>query len=97
LTDPAGTGYWRHRAFREQVTVFKQTIADFYTPKIHRRESFTAADLDRWPRFQFREEPARAWQTRITAGLAGILAFAAVLAAWARANLRPARLGAGEA
>jgi len=97
LTDLAGTGYWRHRAFREQVTAFKQTVADFYTPKIHRRETMTAADLDRWPRFQFREEPARAWQTRITASLGGIFALAAILVAWARANLRPARLAAGTA
>jgi ABC-2 type transport system permease protein len=93
LTDLAGTGYWRHRAFREQVTVFKQSVSDFYAPKVHRRENLTAADLERWPRFDFREEPARAWRTRVTASLCGKLAFAALLALVAVRLLRPTRLG----
>lgn len=93
LTDLAGTGYWRHRAFREQVTAFKQTVSGFYAPKVHRRENLTAADLERWPRFDFREEPARAWQTRVTASLCGKFAFAAFLALAAALALRPTRLG----
>lgn len=93
LTDLAGTGYWRHRGFREQVNAFKQTVADFYSPKIHRRESLTLADLDRLPRFQFREEPAALWLVRVGVGLAGMLALASALAVWAWRSLRPARLG----
>ena len=93
LTDLAGTGYWRHRAFRDQVTAFKKSVSDFYTPKIHKRETLTMADFERLPRFVFREEPTGAWMNRSGAGLAGMLAFAFVLAGLAMVNLRPARLG----
>ncbi len=93
LTDLAGTGYWRHRAFREQFSALKQTVADFYGPKIHRRELLTMAEYDRLPRFAFREEPAAAWLGRVGAGLAGMLALAGALGAWTWRNLRPARLG----
>ena len=93
LTDLAGTGYWRHRAFRDQVNAFKKSVADFYTPKIHRRESLTMADYERLPRFQFREESANAWLNRAGAGLGGVLALSAILGALAWRNLRPARLG----
>ena len=93
LTDLAGTGYWRHRAFRDQVTAFKKSVSDFYTPKIHKRETLTMADFERLPRFVFREEPTGAWMNRAGAGLAGMLAFAFVLAGLAMVNLRPARLG----
>ncbi len=94
LTDLAGTGYWRHRAFREQVNTFKKTVADFYTPKIHLRQTLTLADYERLPRFTFREEPAGDWLGRVGAGLAGMLALTAVLGAWTWRRLRPAQLGA---
>jgi len=93
LTDLAGTGYWRYRAFREQVESFKHEISDFFTPKIHRQESVTSADADNLPHFLFREDPDEVWLRRVVTSLAGILAFAAVLGAWAMWNLRPARLG----
>ena len=94
LTDLAGTGYWRHRAFREQVNAFKKSVADFYTPKIHKRETLTLADYERMPRFVYQEESSNAWMSRAVAGLAGMLALSAVLAALALMTLRPARLGA---
>ena len=94
LTDLAGTGYWRHRAFRDQVTAFKKSVADFYTPKIHKRETLTMADYERMPRFVYQEESSNAWMGRAGAGLAGMLAFAGLLGAWAAARLRPAKLGA---
>ena len=93
LTDLAGTGYWRHRAFREQVNTFKQTVADFYTPKIHRRENVTMADYAKLPRFAFREEPASNWLGRAVTGLAGMCALSGALGVWAWRRLRPARLG----
>jgi len=93
LTDLAGTGYWRYRAFREQVNAFKQTVADFYTPKIHRRELLTMADYERLPRFSFREEPAGKWLGRAAVGLAGMLALTGALGAWAWRRLHPARPG----
>ena len=89
LTDLAGTGYWRYRAFREQVNDFKQTVADFYAPKIHRREALTLADYSQLPSFAFREERATAWLGRVCAGLAGMLALSSFLGAWAWRRLRP--------
>ena len=94
LTDLAGTGYWRHREFREQVGGFKRAVAAYFAPKIHRGEAFTSADYDRMPRFVFREEPAGAWLARVIAGLAGILASGVALGAWAWWRLRPVRLNA---
>ncbi len=94
LTDLAGTGYWRHRAFRDQVNAFKKSVADFYTPKIHLRQTLTMADFERLPRFEFREEPTAAWLNRTGTGLAGMLAFAGVLGAWTWQRMRPAKLGA---
>lgn len=92
LTDLAGTGYWRYRTFRQQVTEFKQEVADFYTPKIHQRTSFTLADLSQLPSFSFREEPATAWLGRVSAGLFGMIALAGGIGLWTRRQLRSAKL-----
>ncbi len=93
LTDLAGTGYWRHRAFREQVGGLRQAVSAFFTPRIHKREPITSADLDKLPRFEFREEPAGVWMGRVLASLGGMLVLSVVLAGLAMMNLRPARLG----
>lgn len=93
LTDLAGTGYWRHRAFREQVGGLRQAVSDFFTPRIHKREPITMADFDKLPRFEFREEPAGVWMARVVASLAGMLALTGALGGWAWRSVRPARLG----
>ncbi|MST94537.1 MAG: DUF3526 domain-containing protein [Pedosphaera sp.] len=93
LTDLAGTGYWRHRAFREQVGGLRQAVSAFFTPRIHKRESITMSDFDQLPRFEFREEPAGVWMGRVLASLAGMLALAGALGVWAWRSLRPGRLG----
>jgi ABC-2 type transport system permease protein len=93
LTDLAGTGYWRHRVFREQVGGLQQAVSDFFTPRIHKREPITMDDFDKLPRFEFREEPAGDWMGRVFASLAGMLALAGLLGVWAWRSLRPARLG----
>ncbi len=93
LSDLAGTSYWRHRAFREQVGELRQTVSDFFTPRIHKRAPITMADFDKLPRFEFREEPAGVWMVRVLASLAGMLALAGALGVWAWRSLRPARLG----
>ena len=94
LTDIAGTGYWRHQSFRKQVKEFKQDISDFYTPKAHRREPLVLADIEKMPTFSFVEEQDSEWLDRVGRGLAGILAFSALVGAWALFSLRPRRLGA---
>jgi len=93
LTDLAGTGYWRHRTFREQVGGLQQAVSEFFTPRIHKREPITMADFDKLPRFEFREEPTHVWIGRVVASLAGMLALAGLLGVWAWRSLRPARLG----
>ena len=93
LSDLAGTSYWRHRAFREQVGGLRQAVSDFFTPRIHKRAPITMADFDNLPRFEFREEPAGVWMVRVLASLAGMLALAGALGVWAWRSLRPARLG----
>lgn len=92
LTDLAGTGYWRYHHFRDQVREFKQAVADFYAPKIHRREAITAADHERLPRFSFREERTPVWLGRNTIGLISIICIAAMLIGWARSKLLPTKL-----
>lgn len=93
LADLAGTGYWRHRAFREQLAAFKESVAAFYGPKVHRRELITLADINHLPRFTFNEEPAAAWSTRVSAGLAGLGGLACALAAWTWWHLGASRVG----
>ncbi len=93
LTDLAGTGYWRHRAFHDQTAEFKSAIHDFFSPKVHQRAPITLADYDRLPRFAFREEPASAWAARVGAGVAGVLTLTAALGWWTWRRLRPARAG----
>ncbi len=93
LTDIAGTGYWRHHAFRNQVKEFKQAISDFYTPKAHRREPLVLADIDQMPMFKFDEEQDFEWLGRVGTGMVGILVFSAIIGAWALLSLRPRKLG----
>jgi len=93
LTDIAGTGYWRHHAFRNQVKEFKQAISDFYTPRAHRREPLVLADIDQMPIFEFDEEQDREWLARVGTGMAGIFVFSAIIGAWALLSLRPQKLG----
>ena len=45
------------------------------------------------PTFTFVEEHDLEWLSRVGKGLAGILAFSAVIGAWALLSLRPGRLG----
>ena len=93
LTDLAGTGYWRHRVFREQVGGLRQAVSEFFTPRIHKREPITLGDFDQLPRFEFREEPTGVWMSRVVSSLAGMLVLAGALSAWTWRSVRPARLG----
>jgi len=94
LTDLAGTGYWRHRAFRVQVETFKDQLHAYYSPKFHKRAPLTKADLPNFPKFEFIEESSAAWRSRVLAGLAGIVALAIAAAVVAAARLSPRKLAA---
>ncbi|MFN0008199.1 MAG: DUF3526 domain-containing protein [Planctomycetota bacterium] len=90
LTDLAGTGYWRNEAYRTQVAAFKQTVEDFYAPRIHANRPITKDDLSAFPRFDFAEEPDSAWQSRVSTSIVGklVLAFLLFVAAFQRLSAR---------
>lgn len=94
LTDLAGTGYWRHRAFQEQVGTFKDQVLAFYEPRFHKRLPLSKADLPDIPRFAFTEEPRAKWTTRVSSAVAGILALALVATFVASSRLSARRLAA---
>jgi hypothetical protein len=81
LTDLAGTGYWRNEAFRAQVGTFKQTVEDFYGPRIHGNQAITKNDYPFLPRFAFAEEPDSAWRARVSTSILGKLALSVLLLA----------------
>ena len=92
LTDLAGTGYWRHAAFREQAGEFRKEIAAFYGPLVHRREMLDLEGFENMPRFAFEDEPPAELNRRVGASLAGILGGALLLALAACWFLRARRL-----
>jgi ABC-2 type transport system permease protein len=94
FADLAGTGYWRYRAFQEQVAAFKEELHAFYSPKFHRRQPVSKSDLPNFPEFEFVEEDRGAWTGRVTTGLIGILVLTALVAAAAGVRLTPRRLAA---
>ncbi len=94
LTDIAGTGYWRHRAFQQQVNDFKDVVHGYYSPKFHKRVPLTKADVASFPRFTFVEEDASRWTARVATGVFGIAALALVAAIAAALRMSPRRLAA---
>jgi len=78
LTDIAGTGYWRQRAFKDQVATFKDTVHAFYSPRIHQKRVLSKADISTLPRFEFAEENAAGWRMRTVWAVLGILGLAAI-------------------
>lgn len=91
LTDLAGTGYWRHREFREQVATFKDRYADFYGPKIHKRAALAKADVPNLPWFEFQEDTS-GWGERAGVSIAGILALTLIAGVWSSQRLSAKRL-----
>jgi ABC-2 type transport system permease protein len=57
LADAAGTGPEREQHFRQQVESFRRAWRDFFVPRIFRRERISSADVARFPRFNFADEP----------------------------------------
>ncbi|MCP3920170.1 MAG: DUF3526 domain-containing protein [bacterium] len=94
LADLAGTGYWRHRTFQDQIATFKNELHGYYSPKFHKRLPLTKADLADFPAFEFVEEDSARWTRRVTTGMAGILVLAALVGVAAALRLRPSRLAA---
>lgn len=90
LTDLAGTGFWRQRAYRAQLEAFEDELRAFYAPRIHRREPVRQDDFLRLPRFAFVEEPGAAWSLRAGAGWLGVTLLAGALVQFTGRRLRTA-------
>jgi ABC-2 type transport system permease protein len=71
LTELAGTGMSRYRAWRDQVDGFHAAWQEFFLPRIFRGELLTAADYSAIPRFRF-EEPGEG----LVAGRVGLAVVA---------------------
>lgn len=94
LTDLAGTSYWRHRAFQQQVNTFKDVLHDYYSPKFYKRAPLTKADIAGFPQFTFVEEATSQWIDRVLACLGGIVALAAIALLGAASRLSSRKLAA---
>lgn len=90
--DIAGTGLERFQHFRAQIKEFDRTWSDYFVPRIYRQENLTAADFDRIPRFQYREEPASAIAARVGFGILFLLVASAALLFLAFGRLSSYRL-----
>jgi ABC-2 type transport system permease protein len=91
LSDAAGTGTARRRAFAIQTDRFHDEWKAWFLPKITARLEMTEADWPRLPRFTFREEDAGTVAGRAAGSLVGLAAACLALEVACRARAR--RLG----
>lgn len=91
LTDLAGVGLDRQRAFTTQVSAFHGRYRAFFEEKILRGERFEQEDIRRIPTFTFEEEPGAAQASRVLRALAGLLPPIALLALLALLGLGKTR------
>jgi ABC-2 type transport system permease protein len=85
LTALAGTGIRRHLHFQREIDAFHRAWREFFDPKILNGIAIAPADLDRVPRFHWREEDPAVVRAGIATGLLQLLvpaAALAVLGAW---------------
>lgn len=90
--DIAGTGLERYQHFRRQVKEFDQNWADYFLPKIYRKENLSAADFDAIPRFKYTEESFGNLFNRIAYGILFLLIMSAGLMYSAFGKLQNYRL-----
>lgn len=77
--DIAGTGLERFQHFRSQVKAFDQTWADYFLPKIYRKENLAAENFDRIPRFRYEEESIGEVFKRVGSGILFLSAMTLIL------------------
>jgi ABC-2 type transport system permease protein len=73
LNDIAGTGLGRYKHFLALVDRYHQEWRDFFVPKVFAKETLAAADYDRFPKFEFEEEPQAEVRGRVSTGLVGLV------------------------
>ncbi len=92
VNDIAGTGLNRYAHFRSQVKEFDKAWADFFLPRIYRKESLTPEDFGRIPRFQYKEESTGAIFSRTGFGILFLLIASAGLLFFSFGKLKNYRL-----
>jgi ABC-2 type transport system permease protein len=88
LTALAGTGIRRHLHFQREIDAFHRTWREFFDPKILNGIAIAPADLDRLPRFEWKEEDSVVVRAGIATGLLQLLIPASALAALGAWRLR---------
>jgi ABC-2 type transport system permease protein len=86
MTDLAGTGWRRHRAFLQQGRDYVSALRAYFDPRALRGE-FVFREWDAWPRFVWHEPTRRPALVRAAAASAGLLGMAMALSLWARRRL----------
>jgi len=77
--DIAGTGLSRYQYFRAQVKQFDTAWADFFVPRIFKKDNLTTNDFDSVPRFVWSEEPKDSVGMRAGVGILYLILISAVL------------------
>lgn len=90
LADAAGTGLARHRAFLAQVVIHHKELRAFFTPRIARKETFSAYDAV--PAFYFTEEVNTSLAKRLLPTFIVLLFGTVILTAWTWRRLSHAPL-----
>jgi ABC-2 type transport system permease protein len=88
LNDIAGTGLARYKHFLSLVDEFHVEWREFFVSRVFARETLGPADYDRIPKFRFVEESPAAVQSRVSKGLAGLLAPGILVFALGMGGLR---------
>ncbi|WP_438481415.1 ABC transporter permease [Oleiharenicola lentus] len=86
LADAAGTGLARHRDFIEQALAHHAGLREFFTPRIVRKEKFTA--FDEVPVFRYAEETSGTILRHVALAGGLLFALATALFTWALRSVR---------
>jgi ABC-2 type transport system permease protein len=88
LFDLAGTSSHRYKHFLSLADQFHRAWSAHLLPRIIRREKLIPDDVDRLPRFEFREEPSHQVTSRAAVGLIGLAIPTALIGLLALRALR---------
>lgn len=88
LNDLAGASVHRYKHFLGLSDGFHRAWRAWFVPRILKRGTLAAADIDALPAFQFREEPLNGVISRASIALAGLFAPAVLIGIIAMAALR---------
>ena len=81
LNDISGTGNQRYQFFLKQARDFHQSWQSYFIQRIFQKAKIDQAVYDNAPQFQFQEETLSRIAAKVSGGLLGVFAFAAILAA----------------